>query len=135
MRGGEDGGDHGGGGGLAVSAADGDAVFEAHEFGEHFGARNDGYFAFDHFGIVGFDGGGDHDYVRAFDVSCFVAFVNCRAQILQAFGDGGRLGVRAGDRVAESEKDFGDAAHADTADADQMYALKISERDHHEDSP
>ena len=53
--GGQHGGDHRGGGGLAVRAGHGDAVFQAHQFGQHFGARNHGNFQamrFDHFGIV-----------------------------------------------------------------------------------
>ena len=40
----QDRGHHRGGGGLAVRAGDGDAVFQAHQFGEHLGARNDGNF-------------------------------------------------------------------------------------------
>ena len=54
--GGEHAGDHGGGGGFAVHAGDGDAVFEAHELGQHFGALDDGDFAgagLDDFRIAG----------------------------------------------------------------------------------
>ena len=36
--GGEHGGDHRGGGGLAVHAGDGDAVLQAHQLGQHLGA-------------------------------------------------------------------------------------------------
>ena len=39
--GGEHCGDHRGGGGLAMHAGDGDAVLQAHEFGEHLGALDD----------------------------------------------------------------------------------------------
>src|SRR5262249_16575643 len=41
VSGGEDGGDQGGGGGLAVGATDRNAVFEAHQLSQHFGARDD----------------------------------------------------------------------------------------------
>ena len=44
---------------------------------------------------------------------------------------GERLQIRAGNRVAEREQDFGDAAHADAADADEMDALEIVKRDVH----
>src|SRR5215831_17917157 len=70
--------------------------------------------------------------MRAVRVGGFVAFVNRRAQILQAFGGRRRLGVRAGNGIAEREQHFGDAAHSDAADADEMDALKIPERDHHD---
>ena len=52
--GGEHRGNHRGGGGLAVHAGDGDAVFEAHQLGQHLGALNDGNLAgarLDYFGI------------------------------------------------------------------------------------
>ena len=55
MRGGQNGRDDGGGGGFAVRAGDGDAVFQAHQFGQHFRARDDRNFRlvrFDDFGIV-----------------------------------------------------------------------------------
>src|SRR5450432_4103176 len=57
MRGGEYGGDDGSGGGFSVG--DGDAVFQAHQFGKHLGAGNhrDLHFVgFDDFRIVGDDG-------------------------------------------------------------------------------
>ena len=45
---------------------------------------------------------------------------------------GGRFRIRAGNRIAERQQDFGDAAHADPADADEMNALEIVKRHHHE---
>ena len=121
MRGGENGGDHRSGGGFAVSTADGDAVFEAHQFGKHFGARNHRNFTlvrFDDFGILGIDGRRGHNDVRAFYVAGLVALVDHGAKILQTFGDGGGLGIRSGNRVAEGQQNFGDTAHADASDAD-----------------
>ena len=138
MRGSENARDHGGRGCFAVCAGDGDAVFEAHQFGEHFRARNDGDFApvrFDNFRIVGLNRGRNDDDVRIFDVRSFVAFVNRGAEILKALGCGGRLCVRAGNVIAECEQNFSNAAHADAADSDEMNALKIPESNHHDARP
>jgi len=56
---------HGSGGGFAVHARDGDAVLQPHEFGQHFGALDDGDMQagrFGNFWIVANDGGtGDHN--------------------------------------------------------------------------
>ena len=80
---GQHGGGHRGGGGFAVRAGDGDAVFQAHQFGQHFRARNDGNFQpvrFDDFGIVAANGRGDHHDVRAVHVFGLMAFENLRAR-------------------------------------------------------
>src|SRR5256885_591691 len=138
MRGSENARDHGGRGGLSVSAGNGDAVFEAHQFGEHFRARDNGDFAlvrFDNFRIVGLNRGRNDDDVRIFDVRSFVAFVNRGAEILKALGCGGRLCVRAGNVIAECEQHFSNAAHADATDSDEMNALKIPEGNHHDARP
>ena len=85
---------------FAVRAGHGDSVFQPHQLGQHFGAGNDRYFLFvrfDDLGIVRSHGGGGYDDVRAFDVGAFVTLIDGRAEILEALGDRGRLGVRAGD--------------------------------------
>src|SRR5262249_6959404 len=82
--------DHRSRGGLAVRASDGDAVLEAHQLSEHFGAGNDGNLAlvsFDDFGVVEFDGGRRDNNLRAFDIRCFVALKDSGAQVLQTLGD------------------------------------------------
>src|SRR5882724_6481384 len=138
MRGSENACNHRGRGGLAMRAGNGNAVFEAHQFGEHFRARDNWDFAlvrFDNFRIVGLNRGRNHDDVRILDVRSFVAFVNRGAEILKALGCGGRLGVRAGNGIAEREQHFSDTAHADAADSDEMNALKIPECNHHDASP
>ena len=56
-----------------------------------------------------------------------MAFEDLRAQILQALGDRREAQVGAGNGVAERQQHFGDAAHADAADAHQMNALEIVE--------
>src|SRR5208282_567811 len=60
-----------------------------------------------------------------------VAFKDRCAKILQPLGDRGELGVRTGNRIAQREQNFGNAAHADAADADHVNALKIAKRYHH----
>ena len=57
----------------------GDAVFQAHEVGQHFGARDHRNFQavrFEQFDVVGFHGRGNYDHVRAGDVGRFVALEN-----------------------------------------------------------
>src|SRR6202030_107448 len=56
---------------------------------------------------------------------------DCGAKFGQPLGDGRGFAVGAGDGITESQKHFGDAAHADAADAYQVNALEISEADHH----
>jgi hypothetical protein len=118
--GGEDAGDHGGGGGFAVHAGDGDAVFEAHELGEHFGALDDGDFAgagFEDFRITSAETAELVTTTCAVaDVGGVVALVDGRAELGEAVGDGAAAQVGAGDLHAQGEEDFGDAAHADAAD-------------------
>ena len=117
-----------------MGSGDGDAVFQAHQFGEHLGAgdhRDFHFVGFDDFGIVGDDGGRSDHHVGAIDVDGFVSVENCGAEFGEAFGDGRGLPVGAGNGIAEGEQNFGDAAHADAADAHEVNALKIAEADHH----
>ena len=63
--------------GLAVHAGDGDAVFQAHQLGQHLGAldhRNVLLVRGDDFGIVAMDGRADDDDFRAGDVLGAMAF-------------------------------------------------------------
>lgn len=131
VAGGEDGGDHACGRCLSVHAGDGDAVLEAHELGEHFGAGDDGNFAevgFDDLGVVRRDGGGGDDDVGGAGVFGAMALEDDGAEGFEAVGDGGAAEVGAGDGVAEGEEDFRDAAHADAADADEVDALHGGEQ-------
>src|SRR4029077_4439485 len=82
--------------GLSMRAGYRDAVLQAHQLRQHFGARYDWDFflvRFGNFRIVRFDRGRSHYHMRAFDICGFVAFVNRGAEILQAFGDVRWLGV------------------------------------------
>src|ERR1700688_1169150 len=56
---------------------------------------------------------------------------NCGTQFGEALGDGRGLAVGAGNGIAQSQKYFGDAAHADAANAHKVNALKIPEAHHH----
>ena len=85
--GGEHGGDHRGGGGLAVHAGDGDAVLQAHQFGQHLGARNDGDVGGARggdLGIVGANRRAGDDHLGAGDVLGAVAFEDDGAEGGQA---------------------------------------------------
>ena len=75
--------DHRSGGGLAVTARDRDAVFQAHQFGQQFAARDHGNLQaarFLHFGIRFLDRRTDHQRLRAGHIFRVVAFVNGCAQ-------------------------------------------------------
>ena len=68
MGGCQDRSNHGGGGRLAMRAGDGDAIFQAHQFRQHFRSGNDRDFAamgFNDLGIVGLHCGRGDDHVRA----------------------------------------------------------------------
>ena len=85
MRRGKHGSYHRSCGGFAVGASDGDAVFQTHQFREHFGARNNRDFpivGFDHFRIVRLHRRGSDDDVCAIGVQSLVALVNGGAQVL-----------------------------------------------------
>src|SRR6185437_16045397 len=56
-----------------------------------------------------------------------MAFINRGAKIAQAFGDGRRFQIGAGNGVAGGKQNLGNSAHSAAADAHQMNALKISE--------
>ena len=122
----QDGRDHRSGGGLAVTARDRDAVFQAHQFGEQFAARDHGNLQaarFLHFGIRFLDGGTDHQRLRAGHVLRIVAFVDGCAELRQAVGRGRKLQIRAGDRVTQIQQHFGDTAHPDSADPREVQML------------
>jgi len=109
-----------------VHAGDGNAVFEAHELGQHFCAGNDLNFSgvgFNDFRIALGDGGAGYDYRGTDDVVGVVAFIDGCAELGEAVSDGTTAEVGAGDLHAQAEKDFGDAAHADAADAYEVRVL------------
>jgi len=56
-----------------------------------------------------------------------VSFGNSTAHGVEAVGDGAAAEVRAGDAHADGEEDFGDAAHADAANAYEVDVLLLDE--------
>ena len=112
-----------GGGCLAVGAGDRDALFQAHQFGQHQRARNhrDAFApGFQHLGVVGVDSGGRDHRVGAVYVGRVVAGEDPDPQFAQAAqrGTGGKIGTRDG--VAQVEQHLGDTRHAGAADADEV---------------
>src|SRR5580704_13295318 len=134
IRGREYGRDHRGSRRFAVRAGNGNAVFQAHQLRQHFGARNHGNFQamrFDYFDVLRMHRRGNHHYMRAMNVFRLMAFANHSAETFQSLRHGGGFQIRARNGVAGRKQDFGDAAHAASADAHQMDTLKIPERDVH----
>ena len=122
--------DHRGRGGLSVHTGDGDAVLEAHEFSQHLGALNDGNLAsagLDHFRIGSPHGGAGNNHRRARDVAGFMALVDDGAKLREPIRDRAAAQVGAGDLHPLVEKDLGDAAHADAADANEVCVLRSGE--------
>jgi hypothetical protein len=58
-----------------------------------------------------------------------MAFDDLGSEGDQAGSDSGVLEIGAGDAVSEVEENFGDTAHADAADADEVYALDLREHE------
>ena len=57
------------------------------------------------------------------DIGCAVAFVNGSAQLRQAIGHRAAAQIGARDLHAQVEQDLSDAAHADSADTDEVRVL------------
>ena len=87
-----------------MHSGDGNAVFQAHQLGQHLGALDHGNVQparFGHFGIVGRDRGtGDHDF-RAGHVFRAMSLESCRAQSDQPLCNGRSFQIRAGNFIAE----------------------------------
>ena len=67
-----------------------DAIFQAHQFGQHLGARNDGNLQphrFRDFGIVAANRGAGHHHVRPLNVFGAMALIDLRPEIGQPIGD------------------------------------------------
>ena len=109
-----------------MHTGDGDAVLQAHQFGQHLGALDYGNVKSTRFRdlqIIGWHGGtGYHDF-GAGDILRLMTFKNGRSQSGQSLCDYRTLQVGAGNLVSQIEQHFGDAAHADAADTYEMYAL------------
>src|SRR5690348_8345434 len=133
-RSGENRSHHRSGGGLAVRPGHSDALFEAHQLGQHFSARNDGdllLVRLDNLNVVRGNSGRDDHNLSAAHVFGAMPFIKRRAKLAKMFGHGCGSQIRARYGVAAREQDFGNAAHAAAADAHQVNPLKISKRHIH----
>ena len=118
-----------------MHACDSDAVFQAHQLGQHFCTLDDGNVAmtrFPHFRIL--RGAGRDVHGRAGDddsgadsVRRGVTFKDGGAECGQAVSDGRPAQVGTGDGIAERKQDLGDTAHADAADTDKVDPLCLGE--------
>ena len=113
------------GGGLAVRAGHGDAAAEAHQLGQHLGARHDRdalRARFHQFGVVVLDRAGHDHAIGAQHVGRGMAAMHGGAQLGQAARDRVVGVIRTRHLVAERAQHLRYTAHADAADADEMHA-------------
>jgi hypothetical protein len=104
-----------------MGAGHGHAVLEAHEFGEHFGPRDDRDGIGDgrlHLRVGWVYGRGNHDHVRARNLFGRMPDKDRTAQVLQALGYVRTAQVRSGNRIAQVQEQLSDPAHTDSAYAD-----------------
>jgi hypothetical protein len=109
--------------GLAVRAADGDRVAEAHQLGQHLGAAHDRQKLLARrlqFGIGLLDRGRDDDHLGVAEVLGLWPTKHSMPLSRRRWTLAPRPG-RSPAPVAEIVQHLGDAAHADAADADEMH--------------
>ncbi|TXT39836.1 MAG: Uncharacterized protein FD135_1845 [Comamonadaceae bacterium] len=112
-----------GGGGFAVGTGNRNAVFQAHQLGQHQSPRyhrNAVVPGRDDFRVVSLHGGrGDHR-IGPLDVLCRMANAGANTQTGQALQGGAVSLIGAGNGVVQVEQNLGNARHADTTDADKV---------------
>jgi len=109
-----------------MAAGHGDPVFQPHQFGQQFAARDHRDLQTPRFlnlGIRFVDGGTHHQRFRSHHIFRVVPFVNRRSQLRQAVGGRRQFQIRSGDRVTQIEQHFGNTAHADSADPREVEVL------------
>jgi hypothetical protein len=110
-----------------MRAGDGDTLLEAHQLGQHLGARHHGNAALArhlHFRVVVLDGGGHHHRVgRRGHIPRAMADDDANAQPRQATRRGTFSKIRPAHLEALVGQHLGDAAHAGTTDADEVDAF------------
>ncbi len=113
---------------LAMRSGDGDATLQAHQFGQHLGSRHDRDFLLagsDHFRIVGLDGRRHNQCIGAGDVGGGMADHHRDTFAFQAAGRRAGGDVGTADIEIEVGEHFGDAAHARTANTDEVDVLDL----------
>ena len=106
-----------------MRAGDRDARLQPHQFGEHFGAADDGnalQLRGDDFGVVALDGSRGHHHGGIFDVFGLLADEDSDAFFTQSGDDIAFGAVRSLHLEAQVRHHFGNAGHADAADADEV---------------
>ena len=114
---------HRGGRGLAMGATDGDRLAKTHQLGQHLGAPHDRQETLARggkLGIAALDRGRDDNDFRRAEIGRVMTDGDIDALFPQP-GDIGILGLIGPlDRIAEIDEHFGDAAHPDAADTNEM---------------
>jgi hypothetical protein len=114
---------------LAVRACHRDAVAKPHQLREHLGARNHRNLPerrFAHLGVRRTDGRGNDDDLGVAHVARIVAVRHADPQRLETIGHRRSLFIRAAHHVAEIGEQFGDAAHTDAANPDEVNAPRFA---------
>ena len=109
-----------------MHARNSDAVFQPHQLGQHLRTLNHGNLArvrLQHLRIFRVHGRAGHDHCRSIHIGRVVPLVDSRAQCGEPVSDGATLQIGTGDLHAQIEQDFGNAAHADAADTDEVRVL------------
>ncbi len=124
----QDGGNNGSGGGLAVAASNGDAVFQAHQFGQQLAARDHRNLQpprFHQFRIALIYRGGNHQGACSLYIGRGMSGVNLRAQAGEVLRGGRQLQIGPANLIPEVKQHFGDPAHSDPADPREMQMLLV----------
>ena len=77
------------------------------------------------FRVRGIDRRAHHNRLRSCYVGRGVTLVNPGAERRQSIGGRAQLQVRAGDFISQVQQHFGDAAHANAADSDEVEVLRL----------
>ena len=109
-----------------MAPADCDPELEPHELGQQLAARNDRNLQtprFLDFGIAFVHRGSDHNSFGAGHIGRAVPFVDHGAESREPGRDRGQLQVGSADGITQIQQHFGDAAHPDASDTDEMQVL------------
>src|SRR4051794_4953374 len=113
-----------------MHAGNRNAVFEAHQLGEHLRPLDYGNMELvsaSDLGVFGGNRGTGDDNLGIADILDAMAFEDCGAESGKALRHRGTLQVRARHLVAEIQQDLSDSAHADPTNAYEMNTLDFCE--------
>ena len=115
--------DHRRGCGLSVRAGNGNAVAKTHQFRQHLGAannRNTRFVGGDDFRVIRRNRAGNHDNARIAHVFRAMVEINRGAKLSQLLGHRIRRQVGAANLITFVGQNFGNTAHAGTANANKV---------------